>query len=89
MQLVFVLLRLIPSLCYNPLTGPRQGRVYVKGDASMTTQTNRYIMEMVRDITISAVSNSGILPCEGSGGNVADFMQEVYNKLVELEEKSN
>lgn len=55
----------------------------------MTTQANRYIMEMVRDITIAAVSNSDIPPCEGSGENVADFMQEVYNKLVELEEKSN
>lgn len=55
----------------------------------MTTQVNRYIMEMVRDITIAAVSDSGLMPCEATGENVADFMQEIYNKLVELEEKSN
>lgn len=61
----------------------------MKGDASMTTQVNRYIMEMVRDITIAAVSDSGLMPCEATGENVADFMQEIYNKLVELEEKSN
>lgn len=55
----------------------------------MSEQTNRYIMEMVRDITIAAVSNSTIIPCDGTGENVADFMQEIYNKLVEFDGKSN
>lgn len=53
----------------------------------MTFAQNEYIIEMVKDITVAKMSNTTIEPNKEGGQNVADFMQEIYNKLVEL--KSN
>lgn len=50
----------------------------------MDSRNNKYLLEMVRDITIAKLSNSNISICKEGGQNVADFMQEIYNKLIEL-----
>lgn len=50
----------------------------------MDPRTNKYLIEMVRDITIAKMSNTNTPPNQEGGKHVADFMQEIYNKLVEL-----
>ena len=55
----------------------------------MDARANRYIIEMVKDITIAKMGNTTISPNKAGGQNVADFMQEIYNKLVELDSKAN
>ena len=50
----------------------------------MTSGRNEYLLEMVRDITVAKMSNTTITPNKEGGQKVADFMQEIYNKLVEL-----
>ena len=50
----------------------------------MDPRINKYLIEMTNDITIAKLSNSNISISAEGGKNVADFMQEIYNKLVEL-----
>ncbi len=50
----------------------------------MTSAKNTHIIEMVKDITVAKMSDSSISPNKNGGRDVADFMQEIYNKLVEL-----
>lgn len=51
----------------------------------MNPQVNRHIIEQVKEITVAKMSNTTITPNKNGGESVADFMQEIYNKLVELE----
>lgn len=50
----------------------------------MDPRINKYLIEMTKDITIARLSNTNISISAEGGKNVADFMQEIYNKLVEL-----
>lgn len=45
---------------------------------------NSAIIDKTVEITVAKMSNSSITPNEVNGKEVADFMQEIYNKLVEL-----
>lgn len=50
----------------------------------MSDNEIRFILGAVKDITIANLSNCSYTPCQENGQNVAEFMQEIYNKLVEL-----
>lgn len=50
--------------------------------------SNSAILAMVKDITIARMENTTMPPTEEGGKNVADFMQAIYNKLVELNSES-
>jgi len=50
---------------------------------------NGTLIEMTKDITIAHMSNLGSYPNAESADNVAAFMDIIYNKLVELNEKAN
>ncbi len=45
---------------------------------------NSTLIEKTVEITVARMSNATASTNESSGKNVADFMQEIYNKLVEL-----
>lgn len=45
---------------------------------------NSTLIEKTVEITVAKMANSSIAPNEANGENVADFMQQIYNKLVEL-----
>ena len=46
--------------------------------------SNDRLIEKTVEITVAKMSNSSVTPNEENGKAVADFMQEIYNKLVEL-----
>lgn len=51
---------------------------------------NKYgLLEWTKEITISALSGTNYALDENSGANVADFMQKVYDKLVQLSENNS
>lgn len=50
----------------------------------MDPRVNKYLMESVKEITVAKMSNTTYAPNKENGRDVADFMQEIYNKLVEL-----
>lgn len=54
----------------------------------MSQSEKIWVLDAVKDITVAKVSNSDDSPCQASGKNVSDFMEEIYNKLNELVEKS-
>lgn len=45
---------------------------------------NDYIIEKTVEITVAKMGNTNVSPDENGGKKVADFMQAVYNKLVDL-----
>lgn len=45
---------------------------------------NSALIDKTVEITVAQMSNSAISPNAENGKAVADFMQEIYNKLVEL-----
>lgn len=45
---------------------------------------NDHLIDKTVEITVAKVTNSAL-----DGNGVADFMQEVYNKLVELNNNQN
>lgn len=55
----------------------------------MTLGTTKYLIEMVKDITVAQVSDSNAIPCKETGENVAAFMQEIYDKLASIMETAN
>lgn len=55
----------------------------------MTATTNMRLIEMTKEITVAKMSNSGLSVCKEGGERTAAFMEEIYNKLVELYEKVN
>lgn len=48
---------------------------------------NHTLIEKTVEITVAKMSNSSIIPSKESGENVAEFMQEIYDKLAELSNK--
>lgn len=45
---------------------------------------NHNLIEKTVEITVAKLSNSTLSVNKVGGENVAEFMQEIYNKLVEL-----
>ena len=45
---------------------------------------NSALIDKTVEITVAKMSNSSISPNKENGKEVADFMQEIYNKLVEF-----
>lgn len=45
---------------------------------------NSALIDKTVEITVAKMSNSSVTPNGEIGKEVADFMQEIYNKLVEL-----
>ncbi len=50
---------------------------------------NKHIIDMVKEITIAKMSNTNTAPSKEGGEKVAEFMQVIYNKLVELNNKAD
>ncbi len=46
--------------------------------------TNDILIEKTVEIIAARMTNTTSIPDEKSGKNVAAFMQEIYNKLVDL-----
>lgn len=55
----------------------------------MAKLSNSHIIEDVKEITVAKMSNSSIEISDRGGARVAEFMQAIYDKLVELNEKEN
>ena len=47
---------------------------------------NDALIEKTVEITVAKMGNTNVSPNEDGGKKVADFMQAIYNKLVELNE---
>lgn len=45
---------------------------------------NGHLIEKTVEITVAKLSNTSTPANESNGKNVAEFMQEIYDKLVEL-----
>ena len=60
-----------------------------KGEPAMARLSNSHIIEDVKEITVAKMSNSSIEISDRGGARVAEFMQAIYDKLVELNEKEN
>ena len=50
----------------------------------MSEKDNHAIIDIVKEITVAKLSNSSIAIDAEGGKKVADFMQSIYDKLVEL-----
>lgn len=50
---------------------------------------NSKALEYAKEIVVAKVSNSTIAINQASGQNVADYLEAVFNKLVELEKRSS
>lgn len=50
---------------------------------------NMHLIELTKDITVAKLSNPSTRPNELSDESVAEFMQVVYNKLIELDKQAN
>ena len=46
--------------------------------------SNYHLIKMTVEITTAKLSNSSVSATKDGGTYVADFMQEIYNKLAEL-----
>ena len=51
--------------------------------------SNIHIIEMTKEITVARMQNTTTPPTADGGKNVADFMQAIYDKLIELNQKAN
>lgn len=50
---------------------------------------NHQIIDDVKDITMSLLSNNNTVLCEENGEACATFMEVVYNKLVDLNNRED
>ena len=50
---------------------------------------NQDLINKTVEITVAKLSNSNVSANKEGGERVAEFMQEIYNKLVDLSEKEN
>lgn len=55
----------------------------------MSKLSNSEIITMVKEITITYAANCGHIPFKETGLKTADFMQAVYDKIVELNQKAD
>lgn len=51
--------------------------------------SNKHLIEMVKEITVAKMSNTNTPPSKDGGERVAEFMQAIYDKLVELNNKAD
>lgn len=54
----------------------------------MSHLSKSYFIDTVKEITVAKLANDPRTANAESGKAVADFMQAIYDKLVELDEKS-
>lgn len=50
---------------------------------------NDRLIERTVEITVAKMTNCGVSANKTCGENVAEFMQEIYNKLVELNKEED
>lgn len=50
--------------------------------------TNSELIKITKEITIAELTNSNVPPTGDGGAVVADFMQAIFDKLVELNSAS-
>ena len=50
---------------------------------------NQDLINKTVEITVAKLSNSNASANKDGGARIAEFMQEIYNKLVELSENEN
>lgn len=55
----------------------------------MSSTHNMHLIEIVKEITVAKISNPTTPSSKLEAATVADFMQVVYDKLVELDSKAN
>lgn len=55
----------------------------------MSKLSQSQIIAAVKEITISKLATSDAQANQATGKNAAEFMQQIYDKLVELNEKTN
>ncbi len=46
--------------------------------------TNQDLLKIVKEITVAKLSNTSLPVSKTSGEDVGEFMESIYNKLVEL-----
>lgn len=51
--------------------------------------SNSTLIEKTVEITVAKMGNTNVIPNKDGGKSVAAFMQEIYNKLVELNKADN
>ena len=52
------------------------------------SHNNLKAFEYAKEITVAKMTNSTMTANESGGKCVADFFEEIFNKLVELEDKA-
>lgn len=50
---------------------------------------NMHLIELAKDITVAKLTNPSTKPSELSTESVTEFMQTIYDKLVELDTQTN
>ena len=55
----------------------------------MNASERSALLDKAVDITIAKMSNSSMIVNEDGGKDVADFIEAIYNKLVDLSTDSN
>lgn len=51
----------------------------------MTERQQRYALDATKELVAAKLSNSTLRVCEEGGKEVADFIEAIYNKFVELQ----
>ena len=60
-----------------------------KGGFAMTSTHNTHLIGLVKEITVAKLSNPSTPISHLEADSVANFMQTVYDKLVELDSKAS
>lgn len=55
----------------------------------MTEQQKRFALEATKELVSAKLSNCNLIINENGGKDVAEFIEEIYNKLVELQNKDD
>ena len=55
----------------------------------MDKLSNKHVIDMVKEITVAKMSNTNPPPSKEGGEKVAEFMQVIYDKLIELNNKAD
>jgi hypothetical protein len=80
-------LRFLPLLGILYLQAPARAE-YERKEIMMDILGNKHIIDMVKEITVAKMSNTNTPPSKEGGEKVAEFMQAIYDKLVELNNKA-
>lgn len=51
--------------------------------------SNKYVLDMAKEITVAALQNYNTPITQGTGSDVADFFEAIYNKISELNTDEN